>query len=208
MGLVLQLLFLVGTASLLQAGCPLVPAITDFDPDRFEGDWYHVEWLDTGLFSQVVNKSSRCRTVSYRHEGNGSFTATVNWKATRRGVYVLPRTVTGSLTRVDPNFPNYFDTNSLRWLPTSAPPGRMYVLDTDYTRYAILYTCTDFGFGITEMGWIIHRNIRGFTVRKRTRVLTELKDNLGIRFINTAMFMDTKTDDCFGTVGNFTSSAP
>ncbi|XP_033752093.1 apolipoprotein D-like [Pecten maximus] len=202
MGLNTYLLLLLGTVSLLDAACPLVPPITNFDPDRFGGLWYQVEWLNTGPASAFQAQTRSCMTVDYTHTGNGSFTAVVNWN-TEIGPLLIPFSSNQYLTPADPNFPNYFFTG-VNGLMSREP--NVFILDTDYTRHAILYTCTDLVFGIQEYGWIIHRRKIGFTDRRRTKILGELSSKLGITFVDPGQF-NFVGQKCSG-LGNFSTPTP
>ena len=71
---------------------------------------------------------------------------------------------------------------------TGAPYGNYWVLDTDYTSYSLIYSCTDIIFGIShvEFAWIL--------ARKKT-ISDEIKDKLFKEIsdfkINTQNFMKT-----------------
>ncbi|OWF50593.1 apolipoprotein D-like [Mizuhopecten yessoensis] len=208
MALHLQVLFLLGTASLLHAACPLVPVRADFDPSKFAGKWYQVERLETGWGSTIYDQTTRCFEIKFTEVGNGSFSAVSAWKF-QLGRYFLPTSMDSNFNRISTDFPNYFRTGMIPWLPL--PSTTFYVLKTDYVRYAIVYSCTDLGIGLypVEMSWIIHRKKAGFTVRRRKTILEGLPDN-GITFIDATKYKRIDFDRCSddnGQSGNLTTMA-
>ncbi|XP_069133001.1 apolipoprotein D-like [Argopecten irradians] len=202
MGLYVHVLLFLGTASFVNAGCPLIPAIANFDPDRFEGRWFPVEYLDTGATSLLLGSSQTCPEAEFTHTGNLTFLYSRTWKY-EFGDAIIELTMDGTLSPISPNFPNYFESTMSYWM--RAPKTRLYILDTNYIRHAILYSCTDYGiFGTIEMGWIYHRRQAGFTERRRTRVFGEVEAR--IPFLDTSKFIKYR-QRCLG-FGNFSTPAP
>ncbi|XP_060073003.1 apolipoprotein D-like [Ylistrum balloti] len=177
----IQILLLFGTAALLQAGCPTIPPMADFNTERYAGTWYETE-----RFDNPFEWYTRCVSDTYISRGDGSYTVLYNRIGTWTG---SNRTTEGALDIVDDTHPGYFIASFSGWIPS----GDYYIIDTDYDDYSIVYSCSDM-FGITqiELAWIMSRERKSLTGRERSGLYRKLR-RLGI---DTSQFIVSDQTGC------------
>ncbi|XP_033757335.1 apolipoprotein D-like [Pecten maximus] len=176
----LQLLLILGAVSLLQATCPTIPVVADFDTERYTGTWYETERFDNPL-----EWYTRCVSDTYISRGDGSYTVLYNRIGTWTGTN---RTTEGALDLVD-GHPGHFRASFAGWLPS----GNYYIIDTDYSDYSIVYSCSDM-YGITniELAWIMSRDRSSLSSKQRSKLYRRLT-TLGI---DTSQFIVSDQNGC------------
>ncbi|OWF50592.1 lazarillo protein-like [Mizuhopecten yessoensis] len=162
-----QVLLLIGAASLIHAGCPDVNAITNFDASQFAGRWYWTEWYNNGWLAQQAGNSIVCLSSTFTSSTSGNLSVSIIWKDL---LTTVGGTAKGTFEDVA-NTPNAF--NALFELGSPLIPGRYYVLDILYNTVAVVFYCQNYAFGLSqiEMAWVLHRNSRGLTTRQRNRLI-------------------------------------
>ncbi|XP_069131651.1 apolipoprotein D-like [Argopecten irradians] len=178
----LQCLLLLGTASLLQAACPNVPVFAEFDPEKFSGVWYWTEWYDNGWISQQIPNIMSCVTSNFTMTETGNFSVELKWDNL---LTEQQWTATGRL--VQQATPNHFEAS----FPISfmIPNGQFYIIDGVHRTWAVVYTCREILFGMSQIqtAWILHRNPNGRRQRNALAKRWELKPGLKV-FIDADKF--------------------
>ncbi|XP_075220898.1 apolipoprotein D-like [Lycorma delicatula] len=148
--------------------CPDYPPMKDFDPSKFQGDWYEIErsfyilelphscvkfnfTLQDGLLKVAVFSHNRLTGRSSTSYGRA------------KPNYLWPAVLSYEVN-------NYLPPYLARMLPGS---GKYLILDTDYDNFAILYSCSDLGILHADLLWILGRE-RDLTVDSRVRVYDHL----------------------------------
>ncbi|KAF7280055.1 apolipoprotein D-like [Rhynchophorus ferrugineus] len=130
--------------------CPKLPYMPNFNVSRFAGHWYEVERA-----FYLMELVSSCVTVDLHQNHKGQFTVNVNAKSIVSGSFSISQGLATPSKR-DPSVLLYRVSSKLpRFLNRYLPGAGYYqVLQTDYTRYAIVYTCTDFHLFHMDLVWI------------------------------------------------------
>ncbi|XP_071181610.1 apolipoprotein D-like [Mytilus edulis] len=142
------ILSLIGSSNsqvISKGKCPDVKVVSDFKLSSYLGDWYEIY-----KFKADFENGQSCIHANYQKKANGHIQ-----------VYNRGQTEDGKITTAigdgynpDPNEPAKL---AIKFSPV-APYGKYWVLDTDYTSYTLVYSCTDL-FSVThvEFAWILSR---------------------------------------------------
>ncbi|XP_033752876.1 apolipoprotein D-like isoform X2 [Pecten maximus] len=185
----LQLFFLIGTATFINAACPDVPVKPEFDATKFAGMWYWTEWLNNGMLSSEIPGVIDCVTSNFTVTESGNMSVGLTW---REKMTNMERSTEGRLIQKDS--PNHFESTITELF--KIPIGGIYVLDTVARSWAVVYTCRNIFFGLftIETAWLLHRNPAGRTGRQRNIVNRRWQESPNLGFI-----LDT---DQFNTFNN------
>ncbi|XP_069127226.1 apolipoprotein D-like [Argopecten irradians] len=166
--------------------CPAIPAISNFNLDRYAGKWYEVRRFNNSM------DNSRCVSYDLTKADKGFY---VDY---RRIMTIMGRsfdiTSTGIFTQNDDTQPNLFSVviRKMKFL-------KYYIVETDYDRFAVVYTCSKFpGLPKMEMGWILSRDQQNQLSDAELSQLMTRMDNLGI---SRNQFEESSQSSC---VANFT----
>ncbi|XP_070560544.1 apolipoprotein D-like [Ptychodera flava] len=127
--------------------CKKIGVKEDFDLDQYLGTWYEIQKIPAGF-----ERGLKCGTAHYELKSNGHI------KVWNRGIKVSSNAanddVVGDADTPNPNQPAKLKVKFSRWQPR----GNYWVVDTDYTSYAVVYSCTSF-FGLVRMeyAWVLAR---------------------------------------------------
>lgn len=134
------------------APCPELPIVKDFQADKYLGRWYEIQ----RFFAPF--QSGSCVTADYSLLTNCSI-GVINSQQLANGTVDVN---SGSATSAgDPTKASLTVT-----FPGEAPPseGNYNVLATDYTNYAVVYSCSVVNFGGEdtkfELSWVLTRRPR------------------------------------------------
>ncbi|XP_033738607.1 apolipoprotein D-like [Pecten maximus] len=163
--------------------CPDIPAISDFNLNRYAGTWYEVQKFNTTMLS-----NSKC--ASYVHATSGDNGLTVDY---RRVVTLMGRTFDvssrGTFSRHDLERPNLFSVviQKLKFL-------NYFIVETDYDRYSVVYTCSKLpGLPRVEMGWILSRDKQSLLSADEMSSLSTRIADVGI---DTSRFITSSQTSC------------
>jgi len=133
--------------SLSLGACPSVSVETDFVPAQYAGVWY-----ENRNYFALFQLFQRCVKATYTDNGDG--TIGVKNEAVR---YLTGRanSITGTARPLD-------GTNAKLGLtfagsPFSPRDAPYWVLGTDYTSYAIVWSCNSYGILNSQILWILTR---------------------------------------------------
>ncbi|XP_062548623.1 apolipoprotein D-like [Armigeres subalbatus] len=163
-------------------GCPDYVPITKFDRNKFLGTWYEVERYFT-----VSEVATKCVSATYELMPDGKIyvrnALTNRFNNVERiisGVMVPPgKSKDGKYTVLYQSFPYNYNASFM-------------ILDTDYTNFAVIYSCSTIGpVGHTVSAWVLARERlpAGPALQRAYGVLDKYR-------INRAFFVKTMQDDC------------
>ncbi|KAL7286283.1 hypothetical protein TKK_0019459 [Trichogramma kaykai] len=161
-------------------GCPKVDLKHDFDVQQYLGKWYEAE-----RYFALFEVGGKCVTATYTLNPNGTVSVENRQINTLTG---NPSSIVGhatlkndnraQLSVVFPSLPVSFD----------AP---YWILDTDYTSYAVVWSCNDFRVFSTRNAWILTRE-----QHPPVAVLEKAYHALDKNKISKAFFMRTDQKNC------------
>uniref|UniRef100_T1JDI5 Apolipoprotein D n=1 Tax=Strigamia maritima TaxID=126957 RepID=T1JDI5_STRMM len=182
-----SVLFLIGISAVLSqvtgtGNCPAHPVVSNFDWRKFAGKWYEIE-----RFFAIFEVGKKCVTSEYSELPGGDI------RVVNRGINKWTKKDKLEIGRATHfhNEPAKFDVT----FPTGIFfPKRLeiWVLDTDYSNYAVLWSCKKFL-------WFFHRQYAWILSKERT--LTEdarikLYEKLEELNVNTNKFYLTDQANC------------
>ncbi|XP_058799298.1 apolipoprotein D-like [Phymastichus coffea] len=142
-------LLMIGSAAAqvpFLGGCPKVEVLANFDPQKYLGKWYEAE-----RYFAFFEFGGKCVTATYNVNANGTISVANRQISILSGVatsiegYAAQKTQEkAKLSVAFPSLPVQFD----------AP---YWILDTDYTTYSVVWSCSDFGIFSTRNAWILTR---------------------------------------------------
>ncbi|KAJ8670053.1 hypothetical protein QAD02_001312 [Eretmocerus hayati] len=127
-------------------GCPNVDTVQDFNTQKYLGKWYEAE-----RYFAIFEFGGKCVTATYDTNANGTVSVINKQISSLSGV---ASSIKGFATQrasdraklgvVFPSLPVQFE----------AP---YWILDTDYTSYAVVWSCSDYGIISARNAWILTR---------------------------------------------------
>eukprot|EP00347_Sterkiella_histriomuscorum_P022798 403337119 len=137
-GITLSVLLTLGIdnaqAGFRMGACPDYQLMENFDATRYVGKWYEIYRDKDTTFEAGTN----CCVVNYGLIGEGKVSVY------NRAIYDDSgevNSIRGIATCKGSNCKVKFD-------PFYIPPGPYFVVDTDYSNYAVVYSCTNYLFGL------------------------------------------------------------
>jgi len=127
--------------------CPDVKGVSNFDVQSYIGQWFQL----TALPFAFVNTATTCVWAKYKllPSGNIAVNNTYLKDGKRSGI-------TGEAAPIE-NTSGELDVEFFKSPSTTASPNYI-VLNTDYTGFSYVWSCTSFYFGHSPMLWILNRN--------------------------------------------------
>jgi len=130
--------------------CPTITPKKDFEKEKFLGHWIEVE-KSPSIFDLMM----RCMTVDYMDSHDQTMNVVV------KGVSLagIPLSINGDGIIQDQGKAGYFSVRYAFGVPFQGTLTT--ILDTDYTDYAIVYSCTNSilsGLFHTEYVWLLTRD--------------------------------------------------
>ena len=149
-----KLLLLVNIASALSTwyeSCDKISSIdtkADFDEDQYVGKWYQQK---ADFFW-----AGQCTTATYTAEGDGTFEVeNTGWFWWFASSYYTLR----GLGTCGTDGKCWVTFNLWGSAPDKTSQSNYLILDTDYTNYSIVYTCSESWYGNrSESAWILTRD--------------------------------------------------
>ncbi|XP_066267199.1 salivary glue protein Sgs-3-like [Branchiostoma lanceolatum] len=162
--------------------CPDLPVKANFSVKSYMGRWYEI-----ARFPVAFERSLKCAEAHYylhRHGGIKVFTKGID-------SYGHVARAVGRAYVPDPRVPSKLSIGFSRFLPK----GPYWVLDTDYSSYAVVWSCVSFVWGLfkVEMAWILgrERTLDEDIMKDIVYEVTEMG-------IDAALFRMTDQTDCPG----------
>ena len=125
----------------LPGQCAKPELVSNWDPDAYLGVWYELQRDTTIMF-----ETGECVTAEYTLNDNGSIKVT---NTEFFGYY------DGSSEYGQVSFPGWINN----WYPGLLSIADYSVVDSDYTSYAIVYSCVDvLGIAPFEYAWVLVRD--------------------------------------------------
>ncbi|CAG2111971.1 unnamed protein product [Medioppia subpectinata] len=165
----------------LGQSCPPIQSMGNMNGESLMGLWYELE-----RFSDVYEALFKCQTANYTMMANGTIDI-VNTGYTYIGEYPVVYQGYGTpqsnnTSNVSVVFPKFKPMNA-----------DILVVATDYTSYAVMYSCSDLYFNVKqENAWIYGRNKTISSINNQT--MTQLMQNLTSMGISVNNFDLTKQD--------------
>ncbi|XP_035677986.1 apolipoprotein D-like [Branchiostoma floridae] len=165
--------------------CPDVPVKFNFSVEAYLGRWFEI-----ARFPTIFEKGLKCVQANY----------TLLEDSTIQVVNQGRKKCCGDETKAvgvawapDPAEPAKLAVRFSRFMPA----GPYWVLDTDYDRYSVVWSCVNLFWGVArlELTWILgrERQLDEYKLRDIVYELTKYK-------IDAAKFKWTDQDNCNGTV--------
>ncbi|XP_014244096.1 apolipoprotein D-like [Cimex lectularius] len=167
--------------------CPTVEPKENFDVEKFVGNWVEIE-----RSFYLFESSLSCTKVNFTLYENSTLKADVNYRVPWRGTSSVSSYFVKDATKT-PGELNMVLASTLPSLIARMAPGsgKYIVLDTDYTDFALIYSCTDLRFVHADFIWVLGRG-SDISVEARTVVYSTLDKNK----INRDRLLLTNNKDC------------
>merc|ERR1712179_663508 len=185
-----SILFLVVAASWLVCvqsekisfgSCPTLATKEDFTVEQYLGPWY-----ENRKYCNIFQLGLRCVIANYTDNSDGTYGVTNSGLAI---LLNLPVSIDGTIQAVSNTTGElHVSFSGTEIAPTS---GNYLVLDTDYTGYSIVWSCTDYGLFNSQLLWILTRE-RDAAGVNMTAVLEKVTD-LGL---DIASLIETDQNNC------------
>ncbi|XP_041977493.1 apolipoprotein D-like [Aricia agestis] len=161
---------LAGRATCTGLGkCPIYPQFPDYDITRMTGTWYEVE-----RSFHLMEISASCTELRVELNDRQQLLITVN---------TLNRWTRGQTTSYGLGIPSHSGSSAFRYRLNNRMPyiigrmlpgaGQYLVLATDYTQFAVVWSCTNYSIAHSDRIWILGRQ-RDIEAGLRARIYTIL----------------------------------
>uniref|UniRef100_A0A3B4A4Y8 Apolipoprotein D n=1 Tax=Periophthalmus magnuspinnatus TaxID=409849 RepID=A0A3B4A4Y8_9GOBI len=142
--------------------CPQPAVQKDFDAARYLGTWFDILKIPQSF------QKGECSTATYTLQSPG-VVGVFNRELLADGTI---NTISGTATAKDPSEPAKLSVTFFE----NSPPAPYWVLDTDYSSYSLVYSCTDLGLLHVDFAWIMSREptLSPLTVARLTAKLASI----------------------------------
>ncbi|CAH1155827.1 unnamed protein product [Phaedon cochleariae] len=152
--------------------CPKLQGMDKLNLTKFAGHWYEIE-----RSFYLMELISSCVTVDIEERIKGKLEIEVKTRSSWTGTFSISEGIAVP-TRKDPSILLYKVSSRLprvinRYLPGA---GFYQVLKTDYTEFAVIYSCTNYEVVHSDMIWIWGRNTE-INVALRSEIYLMLTEN-------------------------------
>lgn len=148
--LVAALAALPASAQVIHLGrCPAVRVQPTFDVRKYMGAWY-----ENRRFFAIFELNAKCAHANYTLAPNATVVDVLNMGVSK--LTGRPNIARGKAYQYDPADPAKLRVKFKKYIPA----GDYWVLGTDYTSYAAVFSCTDLTFFNAQIAWILTRSPR------------------------------------------------
>ncbi|KAG7155910.1 apolipoprotein D-like [Homarus americanus] len=177
-------------AQLLFAGrCPYQNVVQNFDFSSFAGRWHEIE-----KYFSFFELGGRCISSKFFLSSPGDTTfGVINKQETvfdNRVTTIRGQAVSVSSTS-EAKLSVTFNNVMIPGLTGARSDGNYWVLDTNYSNYAIVWSCEDMGFFHTQLLWILMRNRK-----PNASAVQRVKDIITSRGLRTSYLQVTDQTNC------------
>jgi len=139
--------------------CPIVPVKGDFNVTKYLGVWY-----DIRSYYALFQASLNCSKSNYTGIDASHFRVNNSATALDKQGHKIAVNATGIASAPNPSIPSKLNVKFDK-SRGDAKPGDYWVVETDYTNYAIVWSCKNIASGLLHksQSWILGRNQTGFT---------------------------------------------
>jgi len=134
--------------------CPEYPTVENFDVKKFQGEWFEVE-----RSFYVLELVTGCTTLNFTARPDNVFRVAIKTANRWNGNVMIGLLGTAAPQRNNKAELLFTINSNLPPALVRALPGVGYykVLGTDYTSYALLYSCSDLGILHADLLWVLAR---------------------------------------------------
>jgi len=128
-------------------GCPSVSGVSNFNLESYLGQWFQL----TALPFAFVNTATTCVWAKYKLLPNGNIAVNNTYlkDGKRSGITGEAAPIVNTSGELDVEF---FKS------PSATASPNYIILNTDYTGFSYVWSCTSFYFGHSPKLWILNRN--------------------------------------------------
>ncbi|BES96055.1 Lipocalin / cytosolic fatty-acid Hypothetical protein protein family [Nesidiocoris tenuis] len=167
--------------------CPNVTAKADFDIDKFVGQWNEIE-----RSFYLFESSLSCTQLNFTLYENDTMRTEVTYRVPWRGTSSVSSYRVKDVSMTPGELNMVLDGPLPSVIARMAPgSGKYIVLDTDYTDYALIYSCTDLRLVHADFIWVLGRG-KDISVDARTIVYSTLDKSK----VNRDRLLLTNNKDC------------
>jgi len=159
-----------GGQSLSVGRCPLLPTVEKFDMTKYAGKWYE-SWKNQKYY-RIVDAGLKCATETYTIMDDSTMKVSKNGVFSFGGKSFSQQGTARLINRSSGLGKLSFSYPALTFSPQNAP---YWILDTDYTNYSVVWSCSNFRFLRLKIFWILTRdpNPDDAVIRKAFDVLSQ-----------------------------------
>ena len=162
--------------------CPSPPVVEHFNTYNFMGKWY-----EHSRYFSLTKLASKCTHAIYTDQGYGRIGVEDQQIKLLTGQL---NSVVGVARVVDPHYSGRLRVKASN-LPSFDTGANFNVLDTDYHRYAVVWSCKDFKLFNTQTLQILTRSRH-----PDPHLISDLRKRLDYYGLNTAKLKKTNQKDC------------
>ncbi|PBC27513.1 apolipoprotein D-like [Apis cerana] len=179
------ILIIAASAAMAQVpflgSCPVVETIPNFDIKKYVGKWYEIE-----KYFAFFEFGGKCVTAIYSEGENSAINILNKQISALTGVSSSIEGVGKPVVKIEEA--KLIVTFPTLPLPVDAP---YWILDTDYTSYAVVWSCSNFGVFSMRNVWILARE-----PKPPVSVLEKAYQVLDKNNISRAYFIRTDQKNC------------
>ncbi|XP_065083745.1 apolipoprotein D-like [Ochlerotatus camptorhynchus] len=168
--LLLSLCLLIADGQVVSLGkCPYMPVVADFNPSAFLGLWY-----EQRKYPNLFQIGGKCNTAEYSMKHDGTLSIINRHENKLTGIE------TGEHGYGRMLFPGKLKVRFPQPWKSDAP---YFIIGTDYSNYAVVVTCSEYGLVNGKIAWILTRH-RYPSQKVMHKAYTEMEHaNLSVAFL-------------------------
>ncbi|XP_046449787.1 apolipoprotein D-like isoform X1 [Daphnia pulex] len=169
----LMLIGVINCQTLNFGRCPALDVKQDFDLAKYAGKWY--EYSKNRRYWIIMDSGLKCASETYTLEGDDTL---LMHNEGQRIINNRPVSVKAVGKHVAPG-KLLFSFNSVTLHGTAAEDVPYWILDTDYTNYSVVWSCSENAGVNAQVTWILTREIKPDPSVVRTAMEVLSRNGLG-----------------------------